>query len=110
MPTVNIPTKRITDWASFHDVFSEVMGFPDFYGRNMNAWVDCMTSLDSPAEGMSKIYCVSPDVVVLHLTDVENFKSRCHELYDAIVECSAFVNFRRLELGQPAVLALSFWK
>jgi hypothetical protein len=110
MPTVKIPTKRITDWASFHDVFSEIMGFPTFYGRNMDAWIDCMTSLDSPDDGMSKIHCSSTDVVVLYLEDAEDFKSRCREIYDAIIECSAFVNYRRLEQGEPAVLALSFWK
>jgi hypothetical protein len=30
------------------------------------------------------------------------------EQYDAIVECSAFVNWRRIERGLPPVLALSF--
>ena len=35
---VRIDTKRIRDWASFHDVFAEALGFPDFYGRNMVAW------------------------------------------------------------------------
>jgi RNAse (barnase) inhibitor barstar len=110
MPTVIIPTKRITDWASFHAVFAEIMGFPDFYGRNMNAWIDCMTSLDSPDDGMSKVHSSPHDMIVLHLADVDDFRSRCRELYDAIVEGSAFVNFRKLDMGEPAVLALSFWK
>ena len=110
MPTVDIPTKRVIDWASFHDVFSEIRGFPHFYGRNLNAWVDCMTSLDSPGDGMTKIHCQSPDVVVLYLKDVKDFKSRCPEIYDAIIESSAFVNYSRLDQGEPAVLALSFWK
>jgi len=37
------PVDAITDWASFHDVFMHTLGFPDFYGRNMDAWIDCMT-------------------------------------------------------------------
>jgi len=110
MPAVNIPTKRITDWNSFHEVFFEIMGFPSFYGRNMNAWIDCMSSLDSPTEGMSKIHCSPPDVVILHLEDVEDFRARCREIYDAIIEASAFVNYRKLEIGEPAVLALAFFK
>jgi RNAse (barnase) inhibitor barstar len=109
MPTVKIPTRRIIDWASFHDVFSEVMGFPSFYGRNMNAWIDCMTSLDCPADSLSKIHCIPPDTVVLHLEEVEDFRSRCPKMYEAIIESSAFVNYRKLEVGEPAVLALSFW-
>ena len=35
---VKIPTEQITDWETFHTVFAEILGFPDFYGRNMNAW------------------------------------------------------------------------
>jgi RNAse (barnase) inhibitor barstar len=96
MPTVRIPTKRITDWASFHDVFSELMSFPPYYGRNMDAWIDCMGDISS-------------DTVILHLEDVEDFRSRCREIYDALIACSAFVNYRSLESGR-AVLALSFWK
>jgi Barstar (barnase inhibitor) len=108
MPVVQILTARITDWDSFHRVFAEVMGFPDFYGRNMNAWIDCMTSLDKPEDGMSKIHCVSPDVVVLQLECAKTFREKHRELYDAVVECSAFVNHRRIEAGEAAVLALSF--
>jgi hypothetical protein len=40
---VRIDTRLITDWASFHDVFARSFGFPDYYGRNMDAWNDCMT-------------------------------------------------------------------
>lgn len=35
---VPIPTNQITDWPSFHEVFAEALGFPSFYGKNMNAW------------------------------------------------------------------------
>jgi RNAse (barnase) inhibitor barstar len=32
MPTVQIPMAQITDWSSFHDTFSQALGFPDFTG------------------------------------------------------------------------------
>ena len=74
MPVVRIPTSRITDWDSFHRVFVEIMGFPEFYGRNMNAWIDCMTSLDSPGgRYVRRFHCVPPDVVVLHLENAKDF-------------------------------------
>jgi len=50
---VTVPVEKITDWPSFHDVFQETLGFPKFYGRNMNAWIDCMTSIDTPEDGLS---------------------------------------------------------
>ena len=108
MPIVRIPTSRITDWDSFHRVFAEVMGFPEFYGRTMDAWIDCMTSLDSPGDGLTKIHCTPPDVVVLHLENAKTFRERHRDLYDAVIECSAYVNYRRLEKDEPAVLALAF--
>jgi RNAse (barnase) inhibitor barstar len=110
MKTVIIQTKTIRDWASFHEVFAEAFGFPDFYGRNMDAWIDCMTSLDDPEAGMTSVHAAPNSVIVIQLEDVDEFATRCTELYDAVVEASAFVNWRRLERGDPAVLALSFNK
>jgi RNAse (barnase) inhibitor barstar len=47
MTLVKLDTRRIRDWDTFHDLFAEVFGFPGFYGRNMDAWIDCMTWLET---------------------------------------------------------------
>jgi hypothetical protein len=96
MTLVKLDTSRIHDWDTFHDAFAQAFGFPDFYGRNMNAWNDCMTYLDDPAAGMSKVHAPSGGVVVLELEHVADFARRCPEQYAAIIECSAFVNWRRI--------------
>jgi hypothetical protein len=44
------------------------------------------------------------------LEHVVDFKTRCPEQYDAIIECSAFVNYRRIVDGHEPVLALSFFE
>jgi RNAse (barnase) inhibitor barstar len=36
-PLVKLDMRQIHDWTSFHDLFSKALGFPDFYGRNINA-------------------------------------------------------------------------
>ncbi len=110
MTVVRLDTRRITDWNSFHDVFQEAFGFPSFYGRNMNAWIDCMTSLDTPEDGLTSIPAKPGEVIVLQLEHVDDFCRRCPEQYAAIIECAAFVNWRRIDIGEPAVLALSFDK
>ena len=107
---VEIDTAKILDWDSFHDVFKESMGFPDFYGRNMDAWIDCMTYLDEPETGMTSVHAPPDGILVLSLSDATDLASRCPDIYDAIVECSAFVNYRRMEPGGRPVLSLSFWK
>ena len=106
---IQIDGSKITDWDSFHDQFSTKLGFPGFYGRNMDAWNDCMTYLDAPGEGLSSVHVAPGEVLVLCISDVAGLKKRCPEIYDALVDCSAFVNWRRIEKGQPAVLALSFY-
>jgi hypothetical protein len=103
---ITVPVDQITDWTSFHDVFQRTLGFPEFYGRNMDAWIDCMTSLDSEVDGLSAVAVGSGQILVLRIDDPFDFKRRCREQYDALIECSAFVNSRRTEMGQQPVLAL----
>ena len=106
---IEIDTRSITGWDSFHTVFAETFGFPDFYGRNMDAWIDCLTSLDSPEDGMSHIHVEPGHIAVIQLNEAKDFARRCPEQYSALVECSAFVNWRRIECGDEPVIALSFY-
>jgi hypothetical protein len=107
---IAINCAKIHDWPSFHDEFAKAFGFPEFYGRNMDAWIDCLTSLDEPEDGMSTVHCRAGSVLTLELKNLREWKDRNPELYDAVIECSAFVNWRRIEMGDSPVLALSFHK
>ncbi len=106
-PVVKIDCSLITDHDTFHNVFDDAFGFPGFYGRNMNAWIDCLTSLDED-DGMRSITILPGQVLTIQLENYKDFKARCPALLDDIIECSAFVNWRRIETGEPSVLALSF--
>ncbi len=110
MVLVRIDTRRIRDWPSFHDVFADAFGFPDFYGRNLDAWIDCLTWLDDPTAGMTTVHAPAGGVVVLQLEHVNEFARSCPDQYAAVIECTAFVNWRKIEMGEQAVLALSFCK
>jgi hypothetical protein len=94
--------------SSFHTAFARTFGFQAFYGRNMNAWIDCMTDLDDPGAGTTGIHCDNGDFVLLELSGTAAFKKRCPEQYGALLECSAFVNCRKVELGANPVLMLAF--
>jgi hypothetical protein len=107
-PVVRIDASRIVGWESFHDVFAEALGIPVFYGRNMNAWIDCLTCLDQREAGMTRIHAPPGGVVTLVIDHASELSARCPELYDALVECAAFVNWRRIERGEPSVLGLAF--
>ena len=105
---LSLDCERISDWRSFHEEFTKAFGFPDFYEKNMNAWIDCMTCVDDSAAGMSTVHCERGSVLTLELLNVERFRKRCPELYEAVIDGVAFVNWRRLETGDPSVLAISF--
>jgi hypothetical protein len=100
---VKIQTKRITDWNSFHLVFAETMGFPDFYGRNMNAWIDCMSSVN---DGMTRFTVAPGELFDLEIADTKDFAQRLPEIFQAFIESAAFVNWRRLENRESPILAL----
>lgn len=103
---VAVPVDQINGWPTFHEVFQRVLGFPEFYGGNMDAWIDCMTSLDIAADGMSTVTVARGGLVVLAIDGADDFEKRCPEQYQALIEGSAFVNYRRMELGEPPIIAL----
>jgi len=103
MAKARINTKQIKDWKSFHQLCKEELGFPDFYGMNMDAWIDCLSYLDD-GDGMSRFNLAKGEILLIEISDTEDFNSRLPEIFDALVECSAFVN-RRCE---SPVLSLVF--
>ena len=105
MPTIRIDARRITSWSAFHDVFAKEFGFPKFYGRNMDAWIDCMSDLADPGTGMTKVTGKPPVPVILCIDHIEEMPS---DIYQSLIECAAFVNWREMEVGNPAVLILAF--
>lgn len=101
-----LQTRSITDWDSFHSVCAETLGFPDFYGCNMDAWIDCMTYLDDAGAGMTSITVAPGELFNLEVADSSDFQKRLPEIFQAFTECAAFVNWRRVEQGEQPVLAL----
>jgi RNAse (barnase) inhibitor barstar len=106
--TVVIDTANIVDWESFHGIFATAFGFPAFYGRNMNAWIDCMSYLDDPESGMTRVHVPSWGCVTILLEHAGDFAARLPEQYAALIEAAAFVNWLRIERGESSVLALAW--
>ena len=107
MATVRLNTEAITDWQTFHGACREAFGFPDFYGMNMNAWIDCLSYLDE-GDGMSRFQLAEGEKLHVEVPAVEVFNARLPQIFDALVECSAAVNRRYVESGKPPVLSLVF--
>ena len=99
MKRVSIDLTRIRDWESFHDVFAEVLSFPGYYGRNLNAWIDCMGDVTTAEDG----------ILSLELQGAGSLKAACPEIWDALNECAAFVNYRNTVRGEEPILAMSYY-
>jgi len=106
---VEIDGNAIIDWSSFHDQFSTKLGFPTFYGRNGDAWIDCMTNVDCPEDGLSSVTVGKGATLTLQVSEASTWAKRCSEVWAAFQEMTAFVNWRRIEQNEGAVLALSYY-
>jgi len=100
MPRLEIDASRITDPTTFHDLFDQVFGFPEYYGRNMDAWIDCMTYLRHPDAGMTAWHVARDKQLVLVIKGSAAFQQRCPDLYQSFLDCADFVNERMAAAGE----------
>lgn len=107
MAIVRLNTEQINDWASFHQVCKEAFGFPDFYGENMNAWIDCLTYLNFD-DGMSRFVLAKNERLFIEVMNTGSFWDRLPDIFQALVDCSSFVNNRHLESNELPKIALVF--
>ncbi|MEW6331762.1 MAG: barstar family protein [Pseudomonadota bacterium] len=94
---VTIDFTKIKDSNTFHSAFKERMGFPEFYGNNMDAWIDCMSYIDDPDAGMSSVTVKSGECLEIVLLGTEVAIKNCPEVSQGFIECTAFVNKRFME-------------
>ncbi|MDB5839186.1 MAG: barstar family protein [Herminiimonas sp.] len=105
MPTVRLDGRKITDWPSFHHESQAIFGFPDFYGRNMSAWIDSLSSLRD-GDGMSAFTLAPDETLQIELINHAVLRSNAPHIFDAIEECTAEVNERYTESGEKPALRL----
>lgn len=105
MARVRLNSDMIRDWRSFHAEFAATLGFPDFYGANMNAWIDCLSDLREDT-GMVGVRLAPDEILELEIPDIEGLRVRAPELVEALIDCAASVNQRYLADGQRPAIAL----
>ena len=108
MKSVQLGTAQIRDWASFHETFANLLGFPGFYGANMDAWIDCMSYLDDPGAGMSSVHLEPGEWLTIQVSNTEDFQKRCPEQFAELVACTSFVNQRFVRAGSRCRISLLF--
>ena len=107
MAYAKLDGSTITDWDSFHSQCAAELEFPDFYGRNMNAWIDCLTYIRE-GDMMSRFILGPDDPLVIEITNALAMIERVPDIFQALIGCTAHVNQRHQEMGQIPALQLLF--
>ena len=108
MPEVFLDTTKINNWDDFHTRFKDMMGFPDFYGMNGDAWIDCMSNLRDDTK-MSKVLLRKDEVLIIKVSETMDFANREPEIFEGLLDYVSFVNKKRfVDEGLPPAITLMF--
>jgi RNAse (barnase) inhibitor barstar len=106
MKKIKIDGSKIKDWNSFHEVFQHTFGFLEGYGKNGDAWIDCMGDIHNDT-GMSKVRVPAQEPLLLQIDDTQSIEDSCPEVLEGLSGMIAFVNNNRLlNNGQSPIYLL----
>lgn len=105
MPTAVIDAAAIHDWDTFHAASKAAFGFPDFYGRNMDACIACLTYI-ADGDGMSRFHLAEGETLTIEVSGADNLAARCPDQALALMSAVAAVDQRQREMSRPPTLAL----
>ncbi|MEO7031206.1 MAG: barstar family protein [Herbaspirillum sp.] len=95
----------IIDWPSFHAASKATFGFPDFYGNNISAWIDCLSYLRDD-DAMSCFRLAPNELLTIQLLHATNLRQRVPEILAELEFCIAAVNERYADYGEKPALQL----
>lgn len=105
MARVELDGAALTDWGAFHAASKAAFGFPDFYGNNMDAWIDCLSYLRDD-DAMSSFRLQPDEVLEIHLLHAEQLRQRAPQILDELDFCVAAINERYADYGEQPALQL----
>jgi RNAse (barnase) inhibitor barstar len=105
MAKVTLDGERIKGWESFHSECELAFGFPEFYGRNMNAWVDCLSYLRDE-DGMSKFRLEPDEILQIEVSKSGLLQQTMPEILEDLTFCVEAINERYEDYGELPALKL----
>ncbi|BES86841.1 hypothetical protein PEC302107_30640 [Pectobacterium araliae] len=101
---VKIDFAKIKTLDDFYNELSDLFGFPDFFGRNINALIDCLFSLRYPEDEMTKITVSTSEYLLIELY---NFSLTTEEIKETLIITIENVSLKCKEKGQePSIVLL----
>jgi hypothetical protein len=105
MAIVQLNGDQIRDWPSFHSACRQAFGFPDFYGNNLDAWVDCLSYLRDD-DGMTKFKLKPDEVLQIEILQAATMRQQAPEILEEIEFCIGCINERYADYGEKPALEL----
>ena len=102
--TIKLDFSAITNLSEMHEYLKKEFGFPDFYGANVNALIDCWTSLRFPEDGMVEITIEDNEVLLL---EIKNLPSKSHIILNHFLIAIQAVNNRYTSKGKLPCIYLN---
>jgi hypothetical protein len=106
MATVSLNGASIIDWDAFHAECQRQFGFPESYGRNMDAWVDCLSYLRDE-DGMSKFRLKPDEILEVQVKDAALLQEKMPEIMEELAFCIDAINDRYADYGEKPALKLT---
>ena len=105
MANVALDGRRLTDIPAFHRECALAFGLPDFYGRNLDALIDCLSGVRDD-DGMSRFVLGPDEVLDIELQDAAIVSREAPAVLAALEDAVDEVNARHVELDLPPPLRL----
>lgn len=100
---VELDGSAIANWDDFHAASRRAFGFPDFYGNNLSAWIDCMSGLRDD-DGMTRFLLAETDSLVIRLLHARTLEQHAAQVMQGLQAAVAEVNERCSDAGEPPLL------
>ena len=105
MAIVRLNGASITDWPALHSACRNAFGFPEFYGCNMDAWIDCLSYLRDD-DGMSRFRLKPDETLRIEVSDAGLMRQSAPEILDELEFCVGVINDRYADYGENPALEL----
>ena len=106
MASAELNGSVIDGWDSFHEQCQRAFGFPESYGRTIDAWVDCLSYLRDE-DGMTHFRLKPNEVLEIVVKDAAQMQARVPDLLEEITFCVAGINERYDDYGEKPALKLT---
>ena len=104
-PPLHIDLSRLPSLEALHADLHTLFGFPDFYGHNYAALVDCLSSVPYPEDHMTTV-SLNPDSPFLDIT-LQGLFSAPREVANTLLSACEAVNQRQMANQLPPFIRIT---